>query len=301
MLSRLPVDPAQEVQVQDKTEIFNVSQLEILPLSLSQLTRATRNDPILSRVFEYTKYGHASSEFKQYETRKHELTIQSNWGIRVIVPPSLRNSVLQELHCGHPGMTRMKSLARSHVWWPGLDKEVENLCRSCTACQEVKPSPATAPLHPWVWPTSPWQHVHIDYAGPFLNTSLVDSPRNIPTSASKTFETLRFLFSSFGLPEQLVSDNSSQFTSQEFADFMKFNGIKHIKTGLYHPSSNVGAIERLVQSFKRSMLASRGEKKSIENKVSNFLLKYRVTPHATTNVAHHVNYSLEGACICGPD
>ena len=53
MLSCLPVDSAQEVPVQNESEIFNVSQLEILPLSLSQLTRA---DPILSRVFEYTKY-----------------------------------------------------------------------------------------------------------------------------------------------------------------------------------------------------------------------------------------------------
>ena len=73
-----------------------------------------------------------------------------------------------------------------------------------------------------------------------------------------------FHLSSFGLPEQFVSDNGSQFTSQEFADFMKFNGIMHIKTAPYHPSSN-GAIERLVQSFKKSMLASQGEKKSIEN------------------------------------
>ena len=38
---------------------------------------------------------------------------------------------------------------------------------SCVPCQSVKQAPAVAPLHPWIWPTSPWQRIHIDFAGPF--------------------------------------------------------------------------------------------------------------------------------------
>jgi len=65
------------------------------------------------------------------------------------------------------GVVRMKALARSHFWWPGLDKEVEELAKSCPACQSVKNAPTKAPLHPWAWPTTPWQRVHVDFAGPF--------------------------------------------------------------------------------------------------------------------------------------
>ena len=85
-----------------------------------------------------------------------ELTVQNDclmWGIRVIVPPALREKVLEELHSGHSGMSRMKSLARCHVWWPCLDKEVEEVCKSCRPCLKSQvvntphPSPPTAPLH----------------------------------------------------------------------------------------------------------------------------------------------------------
>ena len=172
-----------------------------------------------------------------------------------MIPPNYREKILQEIHISHSRMSRMKSLARCHVWWPLLDRQIENLCKSCRVCQEVKPSPAIAPLHPWSWPTCPWQRVHIDFAGPFLGSMfflLIDSHSKWPeiypmstTSVSKTLDVLRQIFSSYGLPEQIVSDNGSQFTSEEFAEFTTKNGIKHIKTAPYHPSSN-GAVERLV-------------------------------------------------------
>ena len=75
------------------------------------------------------------------------------------------------------------------------------------------------------------------------------------TTASRTIDELCKLFSSYGLPEQIVTDNGPQFMSEEFATFAKFNGIKHIKSAPYHFSTNE-AIERLVQTFKKAMKAS---------------------------------------------
>lgn len=149
----------------------------------------------------------------------------------------------------------MKTLARSYVWWPNLDKEVEAIAKNCHACQSVKSAPSKAPLHPWVWPAKPWQRLHIDFAGPFQGKMffvLVDAhskwPEVIPmssTSATKTIEVMRNLFSSYGLPMQVVSDNGPQFVSQEFADFLKQNGVKHVRSTPYHPSTN-GLVERFI-------------------------------------------------------
>ena len=56
----------------------------------------------------------------------------------------------------------------------------------------------------------------------------------------------------YGLPEQIVTDNGPQFTSDEFATFLKENGIKHIRSSPYHPLSN-GAAERFVRTFKEAI------------------------------------------------
>ena len=82
----------------------------------------------------------------------------------------------------------------------------------------------------------------------------------------------------------LFSDNGPQFTSEEFAHFMKMNGIKHVFCAPYHPSSN-GLAERFVQTFKRSMKASENASGSLNQRLNQFLFSYRYSPHATTNVS----------------
>ena len=57
--------------------------------------------------------------------------------------------VLEELHHEHMGVAKMKSLARSYVWWPGITKDLETLAKACTQCSAIKQTPATAPMHPW--------------------------------------------------------------------------------------------------------------------------------------------------------
>ena len=152
-----------------------------------------------------------------------------------------------------------------------------------------------APLHPWLWPTKPWQRLHLDFAGPFQGRMYLlvsDAHSKWPeiikmkgTTANRTIEELRKLFSSYGLPEQVVTDNGLQFSSEEFAIFTKTNGVKHITSSPYHPSTN-GAVERLVQTFKKSMRASANDGRSQSQRLASFLLSYRTTAHSTTRVTN---------------
>ena len=103
-------------------------------------------------------------------------------------------------------------------------------------------------------------------------------------TSQNTIEALQALFARYGLPEQIVSDNGAQFTSQEFSDFVQANGIRHIRSAPYHPSTN-GQAERFVQTFKRAMKAGEREGLSLKTRLAQFLLSYRSTPHATTNVS----------------
>ena len=109
-------------------------------------------------------------------------------------------------------------LARSFVWWPQIDKELEEIVNTCEACQCTRHQPPMAPLQPWEWAQKPWIRLH-DYAGPFLGQSffiVVDAnskwmevkPTITPTTAS-TIQHLHSIFVTHGLPEMLVTDNAS--------------------------------------------------------------------------------------------
>ena len=166
--------------------------------------------------------------------------------------------------------------------------------QDCLPCQAARNAHAPVPLHPWLWPTKPWQRIHVDFADSFLGRMflvVVDAhakwPEVIPmssTTTSTTINELRHLFTAYGIPKQLVSDNGLQFTSEEFSTFCKQNGVKHIRCTLYHPALN-GLAERFVQTFKRAMKASSEDKTSFNQRLTNFLLTYRCTPHATTGEA----------------
>ena len=83
-----------------------------------------------------------------------------------MIPLRDRKPLLAEVHSGHVGASRMKELARSYLWWPILDSELEELVKHCTECLETRNAPPKAELHPWEWPNFPWHRVHADYAGP---------------------------------------------------------------------------------------------------------------------------------------
>ena len=193
----------------------------------------------------------SDNSLSPYLVQRNELTLLQGcvmWGNRVIVPPKLRQQVLEELHAGHLRVVKMKALARSYVWWPGLDAQIEEKCKTCVSCQRIQKMPNLTPLHPWPWPAAPWQRIHINFTGLFEGRMffvVVDAHSKWPevivmdsTTSEKTIQVLRGLFSHYGVPEVVVSDNGPQFTSEEFASFLTSNGVKHVRSAPFHPATN---------------------------------------------------------------
>lgn len=211
---------------------------------------------------------------------------------RVVVPQACKKAMLEDLHSSHPGVNKMKCLARSYVWWPGIDHDIEVVVRECEACQQVRHMPEKAPLHPWEWSDKPWSRLHIDFAGPFMGHMFlvaVDSHSKwtevrlmTNITVEKTTCCLRELFATHGLPDTIVSDNGPSFTGGEFKRFMQENGIRHVLVSPYHPASN-GLAERSVQTFKESM-KKMSSRLSVHQKLALFHLNQHTTPHTTTGI-----------------
>ena len=89
-------------------------------------------------------------------------------GCRVVVPEQGRRLVLTKLRLGHPGISRIRGLGRSLVWWPGFDKAVDMFVKNCPECHLHEKTPPNAPLHPWEWLSRPfynskWSVSHHDH------------------------------------------------------------------------------------------------------------------------------------------
>ena len=120
-LSRLPLQVQEEDEEGREQSVLSVSQLETLPVTTDQIRNATHYHPVLSKVLDYVLNGWPVTipEIVQpFYTHQSELVVENDsllWGIRVIIPSKLRKRVLQELHDNHPGVSKMKALARSHI------------------------------------------------------------------------------------------------------------------------------------------------------------------------------------------
>ena len=153
------------------------------------------------------------------------------WRAWVIVPHQGREEVLHILHDSHPGIVKIKSLARSYVWWPKMDTNLEEKVKSCATCQSHQKTPPCSPLHPWEWPGRPWSRVYVDCAGPFMGNMLLliidvhskwmDIHCVNSATSSVTIDKMSSTFASRGLPEIVVSDNGSNFVSK------RNDGLKH--------------------------------------------------------------------------
>ena len=142
-LSRLPINsPATEADADgDAVETFHVSQFDPLPVTAEQVRRETRRDPTLAAVYQAVQTGDfsACTDHRPYYHRRSELTSHQGcllWGARVIIPPSVQRNVLDELHSSHCGIVHTKELARSYVWWPKIDHDIESCVSSCSNCHQ---------------------------------------------------------------------------------------------------------------------------------------------------------------------
>ncbi|KAG8236969.1 hypothetical protein J437_LFUL016540 [Ladona fulva] len=123
-------------------------------------------------------------------------------------------------------MQRMKQLARSAVYWPHINEDIEQIARLCHSCAEDQNRPPKPTNHPWMLPKKPWGRLHGDHAINFLGTNwfvLIDAYSKYlcihPTgsiSARATTDLLEQDFSHFGYPHTLVTDNVPIFHSEEF-------------------------------------------------------------------------------------
>lgn len=301
-LSRLPL-PEISAECEPYELIFTVESLENTPINCSEIRKHTDLDKNLVELKEHIKYGYpikcTNSNLCQYKKFMSQLTIVKGcimFNNRVLIPETMRELVLNLFHDGHPGICSMKSLARSLIWYPGLDGDLTNIVKSCPACQAAQSRPSRNQHVEWPIPPRPWSRIHIDHfffenkicliavdaLSKYIEVEIV-----VNTSVDETIDALRLIFSRNGLCDVIVSDNASCFTAQQFQNFVQSNGITHITPPPYSPASN-GLAERGVRVVK-DLLKKSGNHGSLKSRLAKVLFYYRSVPHSVTQIAPSVS------------
>ena len=190
-------------------------------------------------------------------------------GTRIVVP-STKKETLKLIHKGHLGLTKCKLRAKETVYWPGLNDQFEKLVLNCQLC--LKYLQSKYKLTPDLSlgqeiPTFPWTKLATDIFH-FEGDSyllLVDYTSRYPIIPKLTSMTaqhvighLKVIFSEYGWPDNIVSDNGPCYTAEAFTKTMQEYRVNHITSSSHYPQSNDLA-EIFVQTVKSLFYKAREE------------------------------------------
>ncbi|KAK7097274.1 hypothetical protein V1264_004279 [Littorina saxatilis] len=284
-----------------------------LDINAEKLSKMQKDDKTLHDLFE--KVGQGKSEESsgcvvsfvvrdQLLYRKYYSKVNDEVVWQLVVPERLRESVLITAHDGlfggHLGANSTFKRVSAFFFWPGYRQSIKDYCRSCDICQKTFPKGRvpSAPLQPLPVIEVPFSRVCIDLIGPIKPVSarghqyalvLVDVatryPEAVPLKSTTTeavAEALLGIFTRTGLPDEVLSDLGTQFTSDVMREVMRLISVSQLHTTPYHPQTN-GLCERFngtLKSMVKKLMADRP--KDWDRYLPFALFAYREIPQEST-------------------
>ena len=239
---------------------------------------------------------------------------------QLMVPSSLRKEVLQQAHdcimSGHLGVRKTKDRVMSNFFWPGLNGDVVRFCQSCDICQKTvkKGSVMKVPVQETPLIDTPFKRCAVDLIGPINPPSekghryiltLVDYATRYPEAAplknidsATVAEALLDMYSRVGVPEEVVSDQGTQFISDYMKEFTRLLGMHQLPTSPYHAMAN-GLVEKFNGTLK-GMLKKLcvKEPRQWHRFINAALFAYREVPQESTGFSPFE--LLYGRTVRGP-
>ena len=273
-----------------------VSNLPISEPKLREMQNATENDQVLQKLKKLILDGFPDSkssmpaELIPYFQVRSELSIAEGLifkGDKIVIPESLRKEMKERIHMGHMGIERCKARARQLMYWPNINADITNMVSNCSACLENHQYHQKEPLIAHEVPTAPWHKVGMDLFS-FKGRDyllVVDYFNNYPevcllndTHSGSVIMKLKSIFSRFGIPKVVISDNGPQFSSHQFMRFAKEWDFTHDPSSPKHAKSN-GMAESAVKTVKSIF------KKAHRNKEDPYLalMAHHSTPSSNDN------------------
>ena len=296
-------------------ETINNIVVDCLPTSITlpELLLETNNDDQLKLIVKCLRTNKDAKQMginKWYRNIWNELSISSQGivlkGDVIVLPPSLYQKTIDHAHEGHGGMSLCKRLLKNICWFPKLDTLVNNTIKDCAPCQCNEDNTTNEPIIASLMPTTSWHTIDIDFSSrsptneyqlatydEHSRKSIVKLAKDL-TSAT-AIQICKNLFTKYGIPKVIKSDNGPAFISKEWANFAKKYNFKHQKITPLHPKANPMA-ERVMKTSNKRIRCSVVAKTPWKAEMSNYLKRYNQTPHSATG--YSPNMLLLGSDQC---
>ena len=268
--------------------------IENLPVSneiMRKFQIETQKDEVLQNVIKFIQMGWPESKsevpdmIKPYFYFREELSVVNGIVFKnscIVVPESLKKEMLSKIHYSHLGMEKCKHRARELLFWPGMSKDIENLVKNCATCLSFQNANIKEPLMPKEIPNRPWETIGVDlfyfHGKEYLLvidyfSKIVEVELLTDTSSGKVINALKAMFSRYGIPEIVYSDNGPQFSCRKFKNFAKEWYFLHKTSSPLYAQSN-GMVERHIQTIKKILNKALHDNKDVHLT----LLEYKNMP-----------------------
>ena len=161
---------------------------------------------------------------RKYFSLASTLTVEDGLilqGEALQIPESEWAQVLQQLHDGHQGITKMNLQAKNVIYWPGMTKDIEGMINSCNTCQCFQVRQCDLPIKKQPTPSHPWQIVALnlfDFDGEqymvmvdmYSKMCFVQKMPSVGTSVA-VISKMKEIFAEHGVQDILRSDNGPQY------------------------------------------------------------------------------------------
>ncbi|KAL7852894.1 hypothetical protein SRHO_G00186790 [Serrasalmus rhombeus] len=286
-LSRVPVMSdvsSTEKEIENHINMI-VESLPVSDVRAKEISDELDKDKVLQTVINNMHSGWPRGSCPKYYHFRSELSVANGLLLRdnrIVIPHSLRPEILRRLHEGHLGIEKCKRRARSAVYWPGINEDIENMVGKCETCNKYQRKQAREPMMIPDLPIAPWEKVGtdlfhcngkdyllvIDYYSNFPEIALLSS-----TTASTVIMHVKSIFARYGIPKTVVSDNGPCYNCKEWQQFASHYGFNHVPSSPQHAQAN-GKAEKGVHILKQIL------KKTTDSKSDPYLalLSYRAAP-----------------------
>lgn len=291
-------------------EINILKTIHVNDSTIENIRTETSLDNIMTQLHGTIKSGWPenikclSDELKPYWNVRHELHIQDGLILkkdRILIPSSLRKQMLSKLHVPHMGIENSLKLARETIFWPGMTDQITQLIKNCETCIKHSCNKQKEPMQSHEVPTYPFEYISMDVfeitldrrARRFLITvdhfsDFFEIDELTDMTSKSTILACKRHFSRYGSPRVVITDNGTNFSSEEFKTFARTWGFQHSTSDPMHQQGN-GKSESAVKICK-SILRKTFEDK---NDFYEALQIWRNTPNK-------INISPSQRFLCRP-